>query len=413
MLSVGAITAQTEDVGDPRAARIAIVRENPTGEPEGDSLLEAAAAVVVSEIDVLWFDLEAFDFDSAREVQAEVLARLSVERSGEEPNAQAVSASSSVPARPDRYTLCLQFFQVPHRRSDGATMIPLSEREITVGLDRGGRYQRIETWQPFIEIASDAAATARPVATVTIRSSVPVTLIGLPPWLEGEVPANPQTRHDLELRTLRQYEIIAEAPGYRPVPRSFYLEYDSFTIDIEPRKYPRHSVGFIPRGLSWPAVEYMWYDNQTRWTVFGGVTTFAWGLTPLQQMGTAPKGDERPPRDAKIISSIPLHEIEIGGGRFLLDRDRSGRALVSASAVLRITNLDDEWSVEPVAPTALRLGIGWEQELPWRLILTQRVATDLFWPIRPEFLGNPPWAYRLGPILWHLPVYRLGVRVVL
>lgn len=430
-LTIGTVWVHSEEPGDPRTGRIAIARENPIDETGADALLDAAATVLVSSTEAFWFDLDTFDFDAARSVQAEVIGRLSIERlaeaEGDEAEGDDAGSSGgadegrdadSAPrvtgiARGERYTIQLAFYRVPHRKSDGATMLPLSEAELSVELDRGGRYQRAETWQPFLDAVASVAEVARPVAVVTIESTRPVTLEGLPPWVEPEVPASPATRFELELRTLRQYDIVATAPGYRPVPCSFYLEYDPFTVDVDPRKYPRHSVGFIPRGVAWPGVEYAWYDAETRWCIYGGVTTFAWGLTPLQQLGSAPKGDERPPRKAKIISSIPLHEIEIGGGRFFRDRDRSGRALVSAAGVLRVTNLDDEWSLEPVSPTALRLGIGWEQELPWRLVLTQRLATDLFWPIRPEFLRNPPWTYRLGPILWQLPIYRLGLRVVL
>jgi len=423
-LTVAWTSAAAEAVGDPRNGRVALVLENGADDPVADSLLEAAATAIVTVPDIYWFDLPEFDFDAAREVQAEVIGRLRVE-GPESPVAPAETggasggtsdqgpADSGIPLRPRPFTLTLQFYRVPHRRSTDGTPVLLGEVSLPVVLDRGGRYQRGETWQPFVDTVGTIAAAARPVATVTIESTVPVTLEGLPPWLLGEVDPGPATRFELELRTLRQYEFVAVAPGYRSESRTFYLEYDAFTIGLAPRKYPRHSIAFMPRGASWPGVEYGWYDRRTRWIIHGNLTTFAWGLTPLQQLKGPPDGDERPDRSAAIISSIPLHEVEIGAGRLLRDRERTGRLLVSAGGVLRLTNLDDRWSLEPVMPSALRLGIGWEQELPWRLILSQRLATDLFWPVRAEFLRTPSWSYHLGPILWQLPIYRIGVRVVL
>lgn len=389
---------EARPTGDPRLARIAIVLENESGDPAAQALLEAAAAVITSYPDAYWFQLTRFDAAGARRVQAEVIGRL------------AVNARAGVSEGEDAWEAALRFHAVPRA---GGVDDPLAEAAITVNLDRGGRYQRKETWKAFLDAVEQVAADARPVASVRITSSVPITLGGLPHWLEEEVRPLPARQRELTLRTLRGYELRSEAPGYRQESILFYLEHEPLEITVAPRKYPRHTLSFIARGVSWPGVEYAWYDRTTRWMVHAGVTTFAWGLTPLRQMGTSDSGGDLSAPKARLVSSHSLTEFELGGGYLAGDRDSAGRWLFSGSGVLRVTHVDDQWSVDPVIPAAVRLGAGRERELPRRMILTQRLATDLYWPVETSFLRETAWAYRLGPLLWQLPIYRVGVRVVL
>lgn len=381
---------------DPRSARFALVQENRTGEIAGQALLDAATTVLVSHPGTFWFELAGIDPSEIARYQAEVLAVLSAEADPE-------SSESGT------YRVGLQFFP-PH----GDLEVPLSEAFVMVQLDRGGRYQRTETWTLFLRSLDQILPEARPVVPVTIRSRSPITLSGLPEWLIDEYVERPSRSIDLDLRTLRDYRVLVEAPGYRSRELSFYVERQPMNLEISLRKYPRHTVALTARGVSWPGLEYTWYDRSTRWTAFIGVTTFAWGLTPLRQFAdVVGYGDAGDREKARTVTSYPLSEVEVGAGRLLGDRDRPARWYLSAAGLARITHGDLDTGLEPVSPTALRLGIGRERELPWRMILSHRVANDFFWPVETSFLRDVPWSTRIGPVLWQLPVYRLGLRVVL
>ncbi len=405
----GAGVAAQSGEGDPRVARFALVLENRTDRAETEALLDAAAAVITAVNDTFWYQFEQFDLEAARDLQTEVIGVLTLETSPEDN---------------ESYQAELRFYPVPWRdrepdETDRDETLPLlSETLLTVALDRAGRYQRESTWEILVAAVERVLPSARPVTTVTFRaegfrSRTPITVGGLPEWVAAEAPSDPAAEVNLSLRTLRSYDATVDAPGFRPENVRFYLEREPLVIETSLRKYPRHSLALTARGLSWPGLEYTWYDRATRWTLHGGVTTFAWGLTPLRQIGAGFGDDERPDRDAQLVTSLPLTELEIGGGRLLGDRDNPGRWHLSAAGVVRFTHGDLDWGLEPVTPAALRLGVGRERELPWLMLLSQRVSTDFFWPVEEAFLQAPRWSSMVGPVLWHFPVYRLALRVVL
>lgn len=402
----------TTVAGNPRAARFALVMENAGGSAAADLLLDAAVVAITGGepgASAFWFTLGAVDYDAARAVQAEMLALLSVQ-----------PATDS-----DTYLVRLQFFAVPARPTFDPDE-PVTEAVVEVEIDRGGRYQREQTWVLLQRGVERVIAAARPVVPVTLRATpgVQIELIGLPPWA---VPRHPTGASEagsgldsgsnvtLDLRSLRSYDVTVAAAGHRTQSMTFYVERDPLEIDLGLHKYPRHSVSFMARGLSWPGVEYAWYDRRTRWTMHAGVTSFLFGLTPLRQIGSMLDDDDQEPpeRSVRATSSLPLTEVELGGGRLFGDRDRPARWHLGVAGVLRVTHLDGVWEVEPTAPTALRLAVGRERELSSRFVLSQRLATDVFWPVQGQFLREPPWAVTAGPVLWQLPLYRLGVRVVL
>lgn len=402
------ISAQENGAGDPRSARFALLVENRTNDPAVDLLLDAARSAITDRNDAFWFLLEGRDFTGARDVQAEMLAVLSAE--GESP----------------QVLVSLKFHRLDHR-STSLPAEPEVTAEVSTLVDRAGRYQRRETWALLVEAVDRLVEAARPVATVTLRGRIPFTLEGVPRWVvaHGSIsaspasPALPAQEHQMPLRTLRNYSLTAAAPGYRSQDISFYLHHDPLVIPVNLRKYPRHTVAFVMRGVAWPGVEYQWYDSRTRWTVHGSITSFALGFTGLRQLGdlipgrgrTEPEGQNE--RDPRLFGSLPLTEVEVGGGRLLGHRDSIARWQLTGSLVARITHGSAGWGLEPVMPVALRAAVGRERELGQRFFLTQRIATEWYWPVQEDFLRQIPWGYHLGPVVWQLPVYRLGVRMVL
>lgn len=412
---------------DPRRARIALVvaDDGLSGAPA--LLVEAALAAVTSVEETFWFRQERLDAIAARRNEAPVIAHLRVRSDTEgvrrdtdanpgesvpEASGPGEDGSRGGDATEESYFVELDFYRVP--RSGTLSRDPLDGAAVAASIDRAGRYLRPDAWQAMVDATERIRREARPVSTLTVRSPVPVTIGDAPGWLRAELPGGPTQETILELRTLRNYSFTLEAPGYRPEQVSVYLEREPLTVMAAPVKYPRHTVAFMARGLSWPGFEYAWYDRATRWTVQVGVTSFALGLTPLRQLAYLVELDEREERDPRILSFYPLTEIEVGAGRLLGDRDDIARWLVSGGMILRLTHGDELGvGLEPVNPTALRLGIGREREVRRRWILSQRLATEWYWPVRESFLTDTPWSYRIGPVLWQLPVYRIGMRLVL
>lgn len=404
------VTAQTglfalEPEMDPRAARFGIVLQNLTGRSEGVSLLDAAATAMIAYPETFWFHLDELDPDLVRLYQAEVIVHLTAELHEERPDSE------------DLYRVSARFDAVPLTiPSDLSRLVasppePVVETSMVVPLDRGGRYLRDATWLPLIRSLERAVRDARPVVTVTITGDGPITVHGYPEWLAPEIPREPQDVVYLELRTLRSYTFTIEAEGYRRKEISFYLERRPLEITVEHQKYPRHSVAFVARGVSWPGIEYAWYNRDTDMMLFAGVTTFGVGVTPLRQLGTGFSGTDA--RSPKLFDSRPLTELELGFGRFRDGPEEVVRRTFSGALLLRFTNVDSTWELEPVMPSAVRLALGREREISNRFVLTQRLATDFFVPVQMGFLRQTHWAIRVGPVLWQLPIYRLGLRVVL
>jgi hypothetical protein len=395
---------------DPRQARIALVVADDGLSGASALLMEAALAAITSVEGAFWFRQERLEAVSARGSEAPVIAHLQVGRLTGDGNPDPVAEDTD--ATDESFLVELDFYRVP--RSGTLSRDPLDGAVVTTSIDRAGRYLRSEAWEELVEATRRVHGDARPVSSVTFRSPIPVTIVDAPGWLQDELPDQPVREATLELRTLRNYGFTLHAPGYRPEEVSFYLEREPLTIAATPVKYPRHTVAFMARGLSWPGFEYAWYDSATRWTVQVGITSFALGLTPLRQLAYHLDLDDRDNRSPGIISSYPLTEIEVGGGRLLGDRDSVARWLVSGGVLLRLTHGEELGTgLEPVNPAALRFGIGREREVRRRWILSQRLATEWYWPVRESFLTDTPWSYQIGPILWQLPVYRVGMRVVL
>lgn len=390
---------------DPRAARFALVLENLTENPGADALLEAAATVLNAYPETNWFSLPRVEAELVRLYQAEVLAHLYVIPAGEDSQGE------------ELYRVGLRFDAVPRTIPEDLNALlasppqPLREESLVIALDRGGRYQREATWLSFVHALEDVIPAARPVATVTIRAEQPITIRGYPDWLAGEAEQPPSRQITLDLRTLRTYRFFVDVEGYRPEELVFYLEREPLEIKLDHYRYPRHTVAPTMRGLSWPGIEYGWYDSSTRWILHGGFTTFALGITPLRELSNLVLSE--PDRDAQLFTSLPLTEFDLGFTYLFGDRDDPVRRSLTVAGLLRVTNVDSELSREPVMPTAIRLGLGREREFQRRFIISHRFFSDFFFPVEMGFLQEVPWSLRVGPVIWQLPIYRLAVRVIL
>jgi hypothetical protein len=106
-----------------------------------------------------------------------------------------------------------------------------------------------------------------------------------------------------------------------------------------------------------------------------------------------------------------LTEIEAGWQWLFRDRDKPHRIGAGAALTARFVHGEVDFGLDPIIPGTFRLIGSWEWELPGRLILTQRLSTDVFTSFNPEFLRPFPWMYKIGPAYWQLPLYRVGLRV--
>lgn len=279
---------------------------------------------------------------------------------------------------------------------------PLNTTSVTVSIDTAGRYQRARNYETIVAAVAELVPMARPGRDLIIRSDGPFRVEGLPDYVDQtETDENELT---VELRGLTQYSFSLHRPGHRSETRSVYLERKPLEVIVPLRPYPRHAVTGYLRNVSFPGIEYAYYPPTTRWVAGFGVTSFLVGMTPLRQLA-------HPDEDARIITSYGLTELE-GTWQYLFrSRDRVHRFGAGAGAALRLVHGNVDFGIDPIVPGTLRVIGSWEWELPGRLTLTQRFASDLFISPRPEFFSAFPLTYKIGPIFWQLPVYRVGVRV--
>ena len=308
-------------------------------------------------------------------------------------NPATVARGSTVRIRARLYTV---------RPASGGAPEGIGFWEGAVQIDAAGRYQRDELWGGLVEAVFEHADAARPVVTLTLRSNGPIEVLGLPEW--APVTAAGETERVVTLRSLREYSFTVSRPGARARELTVYVERRPVTMNVELTPYPRHTLAATLRGLAWPGLEYAWYNEATTWTLRAGITSFLVGLTPLRQVAA----DSAEPR---VISSYGLTEVELGWHALLGNRDRLHRFTAGAGAALRLVHGNVSFGLDPAIPWALRPTLGSEWELGRRLILSQRLGTDLFISPRPAFVPASAWTQRIGPVFWQLPIYRLGVRV--
>ncbi len=344
--------------------------------------------------------------------QAELLLILSVRRSGG--NESEAGPGASGRQRP-RYAVSMEVYQTSLREDLSVRRLTSLDEEVTV--DPAGRYQRPETYDTLVDALAEVRDLGIPATELTIRSNGPFTLSGVPAHAvhtaDGAAPtgdgatdtiSSAGSELTLQLRSLSHYEFVLSRPGHRSESLSIYVERLPITADVYLTEYPRHSVGFFLRGLSWPAVEYTWSPRSSRWMVHGAITSFLVGITPLRQ---ATRDDE----SAQLFTNHDLAEVEIGWNYLFGSRDSRYRWTSGAAVAMRLVYGNVDFGFDPIIPATLRLAGGSEWEIAPRLSLSQRLSTDLFVSPRSSFVRDQVWLRRGGTIFWQFPIYRIGVRV--
>lgn len=411
MLLVSAnVDAQVSD--DPIAPRVAYILIRPAGTPSADLLGDSLIRAITDIADAAWIDLGRTDTDEAaiedralleaREWQAEVLILLRL---------------APLPVDPESpsdfsFRVSYRLLRVPNSVVPEAEELARGETEALA--DRVGRYQRIENWETFLSPLVAPVSAARPTVSVRFVGAHPFEIEGLPDYVAGRRSSGDGNELVVELRALHSYEVVIRAPGRRSELRRFYLERRPVRFEIELHRYPRHAITATMRGVSWPGIRYSFFPENTCWRLDAGMTTYLLGLTPLD--GSSIPGGQSP-NDPRIFTSYPLTTLSVDYIRYLTERDRRFHWYVGGGALVRIVTGDLGFGFEPGLPAGLRISFGHTLELPWwggdRVQFDHRIATDVFPLTKPAFVPMTPWMQQIGPIFIQLPIYHLGLTVVL
>ena len=368
-------------------------------------ILETALSQVREQVPGLWFVLDESERRTSVSQSVDETGLTLAERAWEEHQAEVLVmllARARSDGAPRSRTLTARFYQT--RPRDGSPPSGLGVWEEQVEVDGAGRYQRPEAWNTLVERVGDLAELAGPGVEIVVTSNGPLDIEGLPEWARIEINNGPPWEYRITLRGLRSYDLTFRRDRHRAQSRSFYVERRPLEVAVPLTPFPRHSIGFVVRGLSWPGIEYAWYGESLRWSARLGVTSFLLGLTPMRQIG-------RPDTDARLLSSHGLSEIEIGVRRILGRPERFHRLAVGVGIAGRVVHGDVEVGIDPVIPGVVRVGLDSEWELGGRLFLVQRATIDAFYSPQPAFVPEQPWVYGFPPIYAQLPVYRVGMRV--
>lgn len=379
------------------APRFAIAVIADDTDPALRLVTDAVRTSIDENVDALFFDLsgQVSTPDQTPEDSLEVIAQ----RGWSEFQAEIVIVLTVSRQEGEEIEVNAQYLRVPVGSSE---MELLGSSRVTVRIDNAGRYQRPRNYESIVAAVENLRGAALPGREVLIRSNGPFSVDGLPPYVPATTTDG--TEIAVTLRGLSAYEITLNREGYRSASERFYLERKPLSVDVPLKPYPRHTVAATFRNVSFPGIEYAYLPASTRWMAHAGFTSFLFGLTPLRQM--AHESD-----DPQLITSYGLTELEAGWQWLFRDRDRPHRFGAGAAATLRLVHGNADFGVDPIIPGALRLIGSWEWELPGRFVLSQRLSTDWFASFNPEFLKPFPWMYRVGPVYWQLPIYRIGVRV--
>ena len=276
-----------------------------------------------------------------------------------------------------------------------------------ITIDAPGRYLQEEQFSGLVETANDLRDVAEPAVILTVESNGPMQIHGLPHWVRVRNQSSDKNGDrvvHLRLRAQQDYQFTVLRDNHRPEVVHLSVGRQDRTVRVDLVPYPRHTVSFFLRGLSWPGLEYGWYPADTQWTVRFGVTSYVAGLTPFRQIAR----DDTEPR---ALSSYGLTELELGWHWLLGEREEIHRWAIGGGIATRLVHGVVDFGFDPIIPVLLRFSAGSEWEFHPRFILSQRFTSDLFLSPRDAFVPLQPWLRKIGPMYSQLPVYRIGVRV--
>jgi hypothetical protein len=283
-----------------------------------------------------------------------------------------------------------------------APMGILEEFSFEIAVDRLGLFL---TAPEFAELARRVARhteRAVPATEVIIRSNGPVTLSGLPGM--GDVDSGDDSEVRVIVRRYRSYDVTVSRPRHIAASRTIVSDAKRIVVEVPLEPYPRHAAGMALRALAFPSLQYSRYNAATTRMVTIGVTSYFFGFTPVSL--TSGWDFELPGM------RHGLTEFELGVQQLVGARDAAHRAALGVAGTMRLVHGEDvSPGFDPIVPWTLRLSLGWEWRLGPSLVLSQRLSSDLFVPLRKAFLVYSPWQWDAGIVVGQLPVYSAGLRV--
>ncbi len=210
-----------------------------------------------------------------------------------------------------------------------------------------GAYPPLDTDQPLKTAAADRPALwTKDLATLTLHA-VPGTVVE---GLDGE----PRTVGEdgtlkESVRSPATYLLTATHPGQLPLETTFYLE-DDREITLPQHRLARWSVDAGLYGMSFPQAEGSYYIVPGWLYARAGLMTYLAGLAFSEE---------------EMFWSSMLSTLSVRVGTYAFFPQESWfRPYVGAGVLLRIAHDKDFFGIEPVAPVAFQLTLGFEVS-PW------------------------------------------------
>ena len=214
---------------------------------------------------------------------------------------------------------------------------PLDHRQLSRGF-----------WDALVETVSTSYGAVMDTLEVTVR--------GLPGTQVTGLTAVPLKIEEQGLLTLTlpnpaTYTMLAQAPGYYPKEITFYLGYESMSMDLEQSRAARFAVDTYLNNLQFLGARFWFFPIPATLYLRLGVTAYALGLYLVD--GTP-----------SIVAGNPLTWVGLDTGVFFIRPGGSVRLYAGAGAFLRIVHAVGLFGFEPTAPGGFEGTLGLEAS-PW------------------------------------------------
>lgn len=274
-------------------------------------------------------------------------------------------------------------------------------------VDRAGRHLFPAPWRRITEELSAALEAQDPRVTLTVSAPRGTNLTLTTPTgrvLADDLVVDERGYMELRVRTNQRITVTAESARFRR--ETIPIEIGPMDVELPflPYRYPRHTMGLTLRELSFPEVEYTFFDRAVRWHMATSVTFHQIGITPLQALNRS--------RDtASLITSHPLTRADLVGGWLSGNRDTPLRFVVQAGGFMRLYHRDDGVILDPILPGGATARVGVEFEMGRRLTFTGTLGGDLYVDVDEMFVPQQLFFREMGPFYGQIGVFRAGVRV--
>lgn len=211
---------------------------------------------------------------------------------------------------------------------------------------------------------------------------------------------------ELTLPNPATYTIVASAPGYYPVERTFYLGYDPVVEKLDQTRAARFAADVAFDALQFPSARFWYYPIPATLYVRGGITTYAVGMYLINSTPS-------------ILRGNPLTRFEAGAGWYFTPPGRRMRFYAGADINLRLAHGSSFFGIDPYAPAGADLAAGVEYSPTVHLRLFAEYTPVIYYtPDSSQFRlvsfagGDSPFGYLfLNGFSIDLRDFRLGVRM--